>query len=130
LPDVAEKQPEVAPYTGRFKKVMDAIASKDLDSAAREAKAWREEEPGDVMALVGLGEVMEARGDNANAARAYGSIIELFPSRADLRRFAGGRLEHIGDDASLDLAIDTFTKAVEERPDHPSSHRMLAYALV
>jgi len=30
----------------------------------------------------------------------------------------------------LELAIDTYARAVEQRPDHPSSHRKYAYALL
>src|SRR5262249_12393507 len=76
-------------------------------------------------------EALERAKDLRTAARAYGSIIDLFPGRADLRRYAGARLERI-DRAelpmALDLAVDTFEKAAEDRPDHPSSHRMLAFA--
>jgi tetratricopeptide (TPR) repeat protein len=77
---------------------------------------------------VALGEASEAKGDNATAARAYGSLIDLFPSRADLRRFAGERLEHMNGAGALDLAIDTFEKARRDRPDHPASHRLAAFA--
>jgi hypothetical protein len=73
--------------------------------------------------------VLEARGDRTEAARMYGSIIDLFPGRADLRRFAGERLERIGD-AMRSLAIDTYRRAVEDRPDHLTGHRLLAYALL
>ena len=52
-------------------------------------------DPGDVIALIALGEALEAQRDLARAARAYGSLIDLFPSRADLRRFAGARLERL-----------------------------------
>jgi len=109
--------------------VMDAIAREDLDAAEREATGWRSESPGDVLALVAVGEVLEARGRRGDAARAYGSIVDLFPGRADLRRMAGERLERLGGDA-LALAIDTYAHAVEQRPDHPSSHRLYAYALL
>jgi hypothetical protein len=96
------------------------------------ALVWREEQPGDVLALVALGESLEALGQRQWAARAYGSIIDLFPSRADLRRFAGERLDRLGlrDPAALTLAVDTYRKAKEQRPDHPASHRNLAYALL
>ena len=83
-----------------------------------------------VLALVALGESSEAVGDATTAGRAYGSIIDLFPSRADLRRFAGERLEHVRGNGSLDLAIDTFDKARRDRPDHPASHRLAAFARV
>jgi Vault protein inter-alpha-trypsin domain/von Willebrand factor type A domain len=116
------------PYTGKFKTVMDAIAKKDPKRALEIAKGWHDAEPGDVMGLVALGEAHEASGGVATAGRAYGSLVDLFPSRADLRRFAGERLEHLKENAGLDLAIDTFTKARDQRPDHPASHRLLAYA--
>lgn len=124
-----EVPPVADPYDGRFATVMAALGRGELDAAEREATAWRGESPGDVLALVAVGEVLEARGRKADAARAYGSIVDLFPGRADLRRMAGERLERLGGDALL-LAIDTYAHAVEQRPDHPSSHRLYAYALL
>ncbi len=119
---------EVAPYTGRFKAVMDEVAAGSAKAAIRSAYDWHREAPGDVMALVALGEALEAAGETETAARAYGSIVDLFPARADLRRFAGERLERLAGKVGLDLAIDTFEKAEEQRPDHPASHRLLAFA--
>jgi len=121
--------PDSAPYKGRFKDVMEALSKKD-PKALEKAQGWREEDPGDVLALVAIGEVCEAMGDFAKAARAYGSIIDLFPARADLRRCAGGRLERIARPESLALAADNFAKAAEQRADHPASHRMSAFALL
>jgi hypothetical protein len=110
---------------------MEMIAAKQAKQALEFALKWREQDPGDALALIALGEAFEALGRKGPAARAYGSIIDLFPSRADLRRFAGARLERLGTgpDGGIELAIDTYRKAVESRPDHPSSHRMLAFAL-
>jgi tetratricopeptide (TPR) repeat protein len=105
------------------------LAGKPKEALAR-ALAWRQASPGDVLALVALGEAAEALGDVKLAARAYGSIIDLFPSRADLRRYAGERLSRLADEAALALAADTFTRAVESRPDHPSSHRLLGMSLL
>jgi hypothetical protein len=117
----------VEPYTGTFKKVMDSLKS-DPKQALSLASGWHEEQPGDLLALVALGAALEANGDITTAARAYGSIIDLFPARADLRRFAGIHLERLA--GALELAIDSFKQAVDQRPDHPQSHRLLAYALV
>jgi tetratricopeptide (TPR) repeat protein len=116
------------PYTGKFEQVMDALARDDQKSALSLALSWHTEEPGDVMSLVALGEACEARGAVGTAARAYGSILDLFSNRADLRRFAGERLERLRGGAGLDLAIDSYAKAASERPDHPASHRLLAFA--
>ncbi|MDC3952586.1 VIT domain-containing protein [Polyangium jinanense] len=121
----------VLPYEGKFAEVMSLIQSKKHAEALALAGAWREAEPGDALALVALGESFEGLGNLPQAARAYGSIIDLFPSRADLRRFAGARLERIGPraDGVPFLVVDTYEKAVASRPDHPSGHRLLAYAL-
>ena len=124
------QKPEALPYTGKFKEVMERLEARDVKGAIAIARGWRSEEPGDVMALIALGEVAEAAGALEIAARAYGSIIDLFPNRADLRRFAGERLERIGDKHALELAIDAFEKAQKDRPDHPASHRLLAFALL
>ncbi|MCX4246880.1 AgmX/PglI C-terminal domain-containing protein [Paraliomyxa miuraensis] len=123
------KRTEGSPYEGRMFDVMKALEADQIDAALQMALQWRDESPGDVVALLALGEALERQGRLHAAARAYGSILELFPSRADLRRHAGSRLERLGDDAALTLAIDTHRHAVEQRPDHPSSHRMLAFAL-
>ncbi|WP_437766054.1 AgmX/PglI C-terminal domain-containing protein [Sorangium sp. So ce281] len=120
--------PRSEPYTGRFKQIHDTLARGDAPAAARDARAWHAEAPGDVLALVALGEALEAASDTPGAARAYGSLIDLFPARADLRRFAGARLERLAGGAGLELAVDTYEKAREQRPDHPASHRLLAFA--
>ncbi len=124
-----EKETETAPYTGRFAEVKELLADGRVDRARAVAEAWNTESPGDVLALLALGEAWQAGGDPVGAARAYGSIIDLFPTRADLRRLAGERLEGLGHEG-LRLAIDTYQKAVLERPDHPSGHRLLAWALL
>ncbi len=126
----ATEPPRKSPYTGPFATVMEQLAQRRIEPAVEAAFTWRKSAPGDVMALVALGEAFEAAGDFTQAARCYGSIIDLFPARADLRRFAGERLERLPASAGLDLAVDTFAKAEEQRPDHPASHRLYAYALL
>jgi hypothetical protein len=123
----SEKPPSPLAYSGRMLVVMRQLERRELDAALAEALDWRTDAPWDLMALVALGEALEARGSLTLAARAYGSIIDEMPSRADLRRFAAGRLARLGPVAS-DLLVDCLERAVELRPDHPSGHRMLAYA--
>jgi tetratricopeptide (TPR) repeat protein len=108
---------------------MQQVIQGNQGGALREAWTWREQNPGDELALLALGEAAEASNDLELAARAYGSLIDLFPGRADIRRMAGERLEALGS-AGLGLAVDTFAQAVAQRPDHPSSHRLYAFALV
>lgn len=118
------------PYEGKLKSVMSALAEGKVGEAKELANAWQKSSPTDVLSLVALGETAEKSGDPRLAARAYGSIIDLFGFRADSRRFAGVRLERLGDQGSLELAADSYEKAVEQRPDHPAGHRLLAYALL
>jgi TonB family protein len=117
-----------SPYQGKLFDVMKLLQAGDHKAGLALALQWHEQSPGDVLALLALGEALEAAGDRETAARAYGSIIDLFPSRADLRRYVGGRLERLGP-VGLELAIDTYAQAVEQRPDHPASHRLYAFAL-
>lgn len=121
--------PRLDALDGKLASVMRMIAKKDLPAALEFAQSWRDEQPADVLALVGLGEVFEATGDTAAAARAYGSLIDLYPSQADYRRFAGERLERLGA-VGRELAIDTYRRAVVDRPDQVTGHRLLAYALL
>ncbi|MEO8699013.1 MAG: VIT domain-containing protein [Kofleriaceae bacterium] len=118
-----------AALQGELADIVRAIKKQDTNGALAKARAWREREPGNVLAFIGLGETLEARKELGAAARAYGSIIDLFPGRADLRRFAGQRLERIGAQAR-GLAVDTYGRAVADRPDHMTGHRLFAYALL
>lgn len=124
------EEPRVDPYSGKFKQVKVRLGRRDAPGAFALADAWHQAEPGNLLALTALGESAEAIGDASTAARAYGSIVDLFPARADLRRFAGERLEHVEGASALALAIDTFDKARRDRPDHPASHRLAAFARV
>jgi tetratricopeptide (TPR) repeat protein len=119
---------EGSPYTGKMFDTMKLLAEGDTRDALVKAFEWHERSPGDVVALLALGEAAEAAGDATTAMRAYGSLIDLYPSRADLRRYAGARLERLGD-AAMPLVVDTYARAAEQRPDHPASHRLYAYAL-
>jgi hypothetical protein len=81
------------------------------------------------MALVALGEALEANGRPEQAARAYGSIVDLYPGRADMRRLAAGRLERLGEQNTW-LVLDSYGRALEQRYDDPAGHRLYAFALV
>lgn len=111
--------------TGEMAAIKKLIDKHDVDGALAKARDWHVREPGNVLALVALGDALEAKGSTVTASRVYGSIIDLFPGRADMRRFAGERLARL---AQLDLMIDTYKRAVTDRPDHLTGHRLLAYA--
>ena len=105
---------------------IDQSLTREPAEALRLARAWWSEQPGDLLAALALGRSLAAVGQPSAAARAYASLIDLSPSRAEHRRHAGTRLEAIG---ALDLAVDTYRHAVQLRPDHPHGHRLLAFAL-
>jgi hypothetical protein len=125
-PDVVASEP--TPYEGRFATVMGALEAGRIDEARREVAAWRASEPAETLAWVALGRVAHASGEPVLAARAFGSIIDLFPARADLRRFAAAWLVEL--DAGRALALDSYAQAEKDRPDHPTSHHLLAMALL
>lgn len=123
---IAEETPA---YSGSMAQVMSSLENGDRARASELARAWRRRAPRDVLALVALGEAMQAEGRNVQAARAYGSIIDLYPSDAPKLRYASARLQTVGQPGET-LAIDAARQAVDEHPDHPSSHHNLAWALV
>jgi hypothetical protein len=129
-PEPPAKPAPAEPYAGKLRDVMELLARKDVKGARGMAQAWHDDDPGDILGLVALGETLEASHEDNRAARAYGSLIDLFPARADMRRFAGSRLERVKGGGAEALALDSYAKAEGERPDHPSSHRLLAYALL
>ena len=90
-------------HEGNLLAVMNLLAWGERAQAQRYALAWRERDPADPLALVALGEAYEAQSAPGRATRAYGSLIDLYPDRPDVRRFAGTRLEGLSQSAD-DLA--------------------------
>ena len=127
---------KVYPYTGPFADVMKLLDAKKLDEAVTKARGWREEDKGDLLALLALGEALERSGELMEAGRAYGSLVDLFADRADIRRLAGARLDRLagktgaGSVDAARVAEDTWRRAATDRPDHPQGPRGHAWALV
>ncbi len=129
--DLSKVDSELAiPHEGKMLEVSHALESGDFGTAVAIATQWRREAPTDVLALIALGKAYEATGRRSRAARAYGSIIDAFPSDAPMLRHAADRLMALGTDHAKALALDASRQALEERADHPSSHRAYAWALV
>ena len=115
--------------TGQMAAIVKDLRGGRLKRAQRAAKAWHAKNPADLLGLVALGQTLSLKGDQVNAARAFGGILDLYPSRADMRRLAGNWLERLGD-AGLSLAVDTYQVAAEQRPDHPAVYHQLAMGLL
>ena len=123
-----------SPYVGRMAEVMGALQAPRcdltcIDGALVRALAWRNDEPGDAMAVVALGEALEKRRQIGLAARAYGSLLDLYVGRAEMLRFAAGRLERLGRPGAR-LARQAYDRSLEDRPDHLTAHRARAFALL
>lgn len=121
--------PPPRPWTGAYEAVMAHLADGDVRGAVARAAAARSEAPRDVAALLALGEALSAADRPALAARAYGSIADLHAHRAEMVRLAGARLRRVGPGARP-LAIALLRRARDDRPDEPSSHHLLAMALL
>ncbi|HUJ62882.1 MAG TPA: VIT domain-containing protein [Kofleriaceae bacterium] len=125
----ADKPPTL---TGELATIEAALARHDVDGALAKARDWHAKQPGDVLALIGLGDALEAKGSAVTAARVYGSIIDLFPARADMRRFAAERLARLTRrlPGAQALVVDSLRRAAADRPDHLTGRRLYAYALL
>jgi len=117
----------ILPWTGKYQTFKEMLHKKNLKEARRFALNWLLENPGDVLAYISMGEAESSIGNMKEAGRAYASLIDLFPSRADIRRFAAQRLMELNNEQLL--VIDCLTKAMEQRNDHPSIFHMLAINL-
>jgi outer membrane protein OmpA-like peptidoglycan-associated protein len=115
---------------GRFADVMRLLDTPDAGAALAAADAWVREAPGDLLAWTALGRSLEALGRDAEAARAYGSLVDL-AARTEHRRAGAAWLEAMSvryPPAGI-VAIDAYRRALADRPDHPSSHHLYAMAL-
>jgi len=126
LRDIEKGRPALS---GEMAKIDKLLRKGRAKKALKAAWAWRLKDPSDLLALVALGRSLAGAGDRAGAARAFGSILDLYPSRADMRRLAGNWLEMLGE-AGLMLAADDYQVAKEQRPDHPSIYHQLSMVLV
>ncbi len=120
----------VDPHLGELNEVMKDIKEGRTKKALLRSRRWLKSEPSHVLALVALGRSLKADKQTKQAARAYGSLIDLYSDRADLRRFAGEQLESLNIESALELARDTYAKSQVDRPDHLSTYRLHAFALV
>jgi hypothetical protein len=124
-----EREPDAqaAPATGPLADALAAIDAGDARGAVARAARAQVETPGDLGALLALGVAAEAAGADLLAARAYGSLIDLYPGNAELVRTAAVRLERLGA-AGLALALDGYGRAAADRPDHLHGLRLYAWA--
>src|SRR5262249_19205789 len=131
-----DKRPALEGEYARIRNLLDR--HKEVE-ALRAAIAYRDRKPADELAWLSLGDSYLASGDLKKAARAYGSLLDIDAGRAEKQRAAGGWLEALAQHAeSVDaeaakhlraLATGAYRRALERRPDHPSGHRLLAFAL-
>jgi tetratricopeptide (TPR) repeat protein len=110
-----------------------------FDDALRLALSYRDQKPADELAWIALGDCYLGQGELRAAARAYGSLIDLAGDSGPKRRAAGNLLEAVASRAratdaklaadALALAVDTYRRALERRPDQPSSYQLYALSL-
>ena len=121
--------PPPAPWFGAYADTRAALAFADPRRALGIAADAHARDGRDVVALVALGEALEAAQLTELAARAFGSIADQHPHDADMLRVAAGRLEALGPE-TLPLAIELWRRAKDDRPDQPGAHHALALALL
>lgn len=123
--ELAEIQKGRPALTGKMAEIEADLARGRVKKALSTSWGWRDDDPTDLLALVALGQSLAHSGNGLDAARAFGSVLDLYPSRADMRRLAGNWLERLGE-PGLRLAADSYAVALGQRPDHPSIYHLLA----
>jgi tetratricopeptide (TPR) repeat protein len=121
-------QDQVNALVGEFSEIDIAIRAKDFKKAHQISAEWRAKAPVDALSLMALGKIYLAEDQTQQAARAFGSLIDFFPSRADMIRLCANWLELVGS-TQLELVLDMYLKALEQRPDHPVIYHLLSTTL-
>lgn len=98
----------------RLELVRGLVATKDLDGALAEARAWRAKDAYNLVAVRALGDVLAERGDKAESERVYSAIVELLPRDPDAQRALATLLKQRGD---LPAAYDRLLAAASTRPE-------------
>lgn len=110
------------PYRGELATVLGLFARKKTAEAIATAEAWVDWDRSNALAWMALGRVLTTSPD---AARAYGSLVDLATSPGELR-VAAGFLESIG---AFDRAVEAYVRAAERDPrTNPNALRLLAWA--
>ncbi len=109
----------------RFRSLRAKLATGALAEALEQSLRWSAQSPTNLLALCALGEALLANGHYKLAARAFASILDLYPSRADMHRVAAGYLARLGETGKA-LGLDALRFANERRPDHAHGLRLLA----
>jgi len=117
--------PEPSQYIGELQQVMSEIAA-NRPTARSSPVALGAIEPGDLAAIIALGEALRGRGATALAAHAYGSIMTCTRIAPSYARPASAWIAFAG---ARTVASRRLRRAIKERPDHASTYRLLAYAL-
>ncbi len=111
-----------------FRKIRGQLANGSLSSALGSSLRWYARSPSNLLAVTALGESLQAAGHYKLAARAFASILDLYPSRADMHRLAAGYLSPLGNIAA-GLREHALRFAHDARPDHVHGVRLLAMEL-
>jgi len=108
-----------------FRKIRRLLRGQRAPRALTLALHWYSDTPANLLAVTALGEALQASGHYVLATRAYASILDLYPSRADMHRVAAGYLGLLGASARP-LRVDALRFAHEARPDHVHGIGLLA----
>jgi tetratricopeptide (TPR) repeat protein len=127
LPKETKPLRKASTYNAEMKSFQELMDKAEFKKAKIFVQEWRQKSPTDLLGLIALGEISEKLGDRETAIRAYTSLIDFFPNRADMRRWAAERLLSLNETS---IAIDSLEKALALRPDHPTTYLLLANSYI
>jgi Flp pilus assembly protein TadD len=112
LRDAVAKDPRMR--HPRLALVRALMTAGDLEGARTEAKAWREHDAYNLVAVRLLGDIETELGNTPAARRTYSSIVELLPKDVEARRALATVLKQGGD---LEGSRRELTTVLELRPE-------------
>ena len=117
------------PQPAPLHEVLRQLAAQSPTTALTTAAAEYLEHPDSAIAIVALGEALEASGAAALAARAYRGLVDQPSPAAPWWRLTAQRLDRLGE-TSRPLAIATYREALRREPGHLGTQRRLAIDLM
>ncbi len=124
-PEPKHRAPSPEPYA----EVM-ALLPAHAQQALERAVEWHLEAPFEPLPLLAVGEAYAIANDASQVPRVYGSLIDLYPANAEMLRLAASLLQMQREQSSVTTAVEALDRAIALQPERPSSHRLLAYALL
>ncbi|HMA96559.1 MAG TPA: AgmX/PglI C-terminal domain-containing protein, partial [Polyangiaceae bacterium] len=117
-------------YLGGFAVVMKALRERRWRDAASALQPFERQSAQDLISMLARAQYAEQRGEPSVARRAYGSLLDLYPRDASIRRLVAAHWARLGDAAAIALVRTSLEGTEPLDAECDMTQRQLAWAWV